>query len=356
MPTSVERRIARYQAWREREAVDRPMIGLLWEPDIPPLPEMVERVGVGSDLTPEDIEPELFLPHIERWHRRESELPGDVIQPYTPAFGTPWVEAIAGCRVVVNPGSLWAERSLESYEDRPPIRFDPENPWLVKLVELTRAMVEHSNGRFPIALPQMRGPLDTLGALRGADQLCLDLIEAPDAVRQALAELTDLWIAIADTVLAVIPEFWGGYSTRMKMWAPGEAITPQNDISTLLSPQAYRDFALPWDEKIVEHFPYHSFHMHSTEHHQIDNLLTLEKLTAIQLTIEQEVGGPPLDVMLDAARRVLARKPLLLVPLDIPTAEKCLEVLPARGLCLMVGISTPEIDRKYDRWLSARCS
>ena len=351
MALPVEERIQKYHAWRRREPVERPMVGLLWEPDIPPLPAMLEQVGIGREITPDDIQPEMFLPHIESWYQQESRLSSDVIQPYTPAFGMPWVEAIAGCRVVGHPGSLWAEPALESYESRPPIHFDPDNPWLRKLVEFTQVLVEFSDGRFPVALPQMRGPLDTLAALRTANQMCIDLMDTPDAVHQILDELTDLWVGVADTVLEVIPPFHGGYSTRMKMWAPGKAITPQNDISTLISPRMYERFVLPRDRRIFEHFPYHSFHMHSTEHRHIDTLLSVEDLTALQLTIEQDIGGPPLDTMLAAAKRVLAEKPLLLVPLDIQTAEICIETLPAKGLCVMLGLNDPDIPPRYAQWL-----
>ena len=355
MSVPIEDRIKRYDAWRRQEPVDRPMVGLLWEPDIPPLPEVLEQVGIGEEVTPDDIQPELFLPSIERWYRRESRLVSDVIQPYTPAFGIPWVEAIAGCRVVAHPGSLWAEPSLESYRDRPSISFDPDDPWLKKMVEFTQVLVEFSNGRFPIALPQMRGPLDTLAALRTPNQMSLDLIDKPDQIHRILGELTDLWIGIAEAGLAVVPPFWGGYSTRMKMWTPGEAITPQNDISTLISPRMYEEFVLPWDRKIFDHFPYHSFHMHSTEHHHIGALLTLERLTAIQLTLEQDVGGPTLETMLPAAKRILAKKPLLLVALDIETAEICLDTLPARGLCVMVGLNDDDIPSFYEPWLEKHC-
>lgn len=355
MSVPIEDRLKRYDAWRRRDPVDRPMIGLLWEPDIPPLPEMLEQVGIGEAVTPDDIHPEMYLPHIERWYQRESQLAGDVIQPYTPAFGIPWVEAIAGCPVAAHPGSLWAEPSLDSYQNRPPFHLDPDDAWLRKLVEFTQVLVEFSAGRFPVALPQMRGPLDTLAALRTPNQMSLDLIDVPDAIHKIMGELTDLWIGIAEAVLEVVPPFWGGYSTRMKMWAPGKAITPQNDISTLISPKMYEEFVLPWDRKIFERFPYQSFHMHSTEHQHIDALLSLERLTAIQLTLEQAVGGPSLNIMLPAAERILAKKPLLLVPLDIETADLCLDTLPAQGLCVMIGINDDDIPPLYEPWLEKHC-
>lgn len=355
MSVPIAERIARYHAWLDREPMDRPLIGLLWEPDIPPLPEFLQHAGTGKTISPDQIEPQMFLPHIERWYRQDADLQSDVIQPFTPAFGVPWVEAIAGCPVVVHPGSLWAAPCLDSYARRPPIRFDRENPWLCKLVEFTHALVELADGRFPVALPQMRGPLDTLAAMRTPVQMSLDLIETPDQVVQILDELTDLWIGIAEAVLDVIPPFHGGYCTRMKLWAPGKAVTPQNDTSSLISRGMYEEFVLPFDQRIVGRFPYHSFHVHSTEHHQVDALLKLEELTAIQLTLEHTVGGPPLTVTLPVARRILAQKPLLLAAMDLETADLCLDELPTAGLCLMVALNQPNMPSDHMRWLEKHC-
>lgn len=354
MSYSIEERIARYQAWRLREPTDRPMYGLLWEPDIPPLPEFLAQVGIGAQVSAEAIQPDCLLPHVERWHHRAAELPGDVIQRFTPAFGVPWMEAIAGCPVTAHPGSLWAGPCLSDYRTRSEIRFSRDNPWLRQLLEWTRAMVDVAAGQFPVAVPQMRGPLDILAAMRTPAQMCLDLLESPADVVQVLSELTDLWIAVGEAVLAEIPAFHQGYATRMNMWAPGQALTLQNDVSTLVSAGTYRQFALPCDRKITGRFPYTDFHMHSSECHQIDNLLELEKLTAIQLTLEHTLGGPPLDALLPAARRVLDSKPLLLVCLDCDSAERCLSELPAAGLCVMVATNDAEIPRPLDIWLRHR--
>jgi hypothetical protein len=356
MPVPISDRITRYRAWLSREPSDRPMVGLLWEPDIPPLPAFLEQVGVGNSISPDQIQPEMFLPYIERWYHQDSELTSDVIQPFTPAFGMPWVEAIAGCPVIAHPGSLWAASFLDDYHSRPPIHFDPANPWLRKLIEFTQALVELADGRFPVALPQMRGPLDTLAAMRTPNRMSLDLIDCPDQVFKILGELTDLWIGIAQAVLEVIPPFHGGYATRMKMWAPGRAITPQNDISTLISPTMYEEYVLPWDRKIIGRFAYHSFHMHATEYRQVDVLLKLEKLTAIEFTLEHTLGGPALEIVTPALKRILGKKPLLLCALDIETADWCLNELPGTGLCVMIGINEYEIAPEYDQWLKRHCT
>jgi hypothetical protein len=352
---SLERRTARYRAWLGREPVDRPLVGLLWEPDIPPLPEFLARTDPGAEVRPQDFEPGIFLPYIERCHEVEQQIDHQAITAYSPAFGMPWVEAIAGCRVVAQPGSLWAEPLFENYDDRPPFSFSIDAPWMRCLLQFTRAMVKAADGRYPVALPQMRGPLDTLAAMRTPARLCLDVIDTPDQVTQALAELAELWIEIASAVLREIPPFWGGWCSRMKMWAPGPAVTPQNDVSTLFSPAAYRRLAFGFDRQIFAAFPYHSFHMHSTEYRHIRTLLEAEDLTAIQLTLDHEAGGPPFEVMLEQASQILAKKPLLLAALDTQTAETCLERLPPAGLAVMVAANTPEIPDELKLWLKEHC-
>jgi hypothetical protein len=355
MPQTIEQRLARYDAWRLRRPVARPMLGLIWEPDIPPLPEFIEGLGGEWEISPEKIHPERFLPYVERWYQRACGLPGDIVQRFTPAFGIPWSEAIVGCPVAAHPGSLWAGPCLKDYADRPTVRFDPDNPWLQKLIAFAKAMVEHSAGRYPVAMPQMRGPLDILAAMRTPEQMCLDLADRPDEVFPLLGELAELWICIGRTALEAIPSFHGGHSGRMGLWAPGPAITMQNDVSTLLSPAAYRNLVLPWDRKIAEAFPYTEFHLHGSEHHQIGNILQLDRLTAIELTMEHTIGGPPLEEMLCAARRILEKKPLLLAALDLESAERCFNELPGAGLCILLAASGDNIPPEFCVWLEDRC-
>lgn len=355
MTIAIETRISRYEAWYQRESVDRPMIGLIWEPDIPPLPQFLESVGAGGEIQPEQIEVELFLPHVERWYQQDRELASDVIQRFTPAFGVPWVEAIAGCPVQANPGSLWAEPVLENLADRAPIRFESKNRWLRKLVDFTRTLVEFSRGRFPVAAPQLRGPLDTLAAMRTPEQMCMDMLEEPDKVSAILDELTDLWIAVGQAVLDEIPKFHGGWMGRMGSWFPGPAVTAQNDISTLVSPNQYCRFALPGDRRIASHFPYTEFHMHGSEYHQVDNLLSLDRLGSIEFTLEHTLGGPSLESMLPVVRRILEKKPLVLAALDLETADRCIAELPPKGLCVALAVNGDEIPSEIAQWLEKNC-
>jgi hypothetical protein len=266
------------------------------------------------------------------------------------------VEAIAGCPVIAHQGSLWADSSFDDYKSRSAIRFSPDNSWFRKLLEFTCAMVDYAADRFPVAVPQMRGPLDTLAAMRTPVQMSLDLLESPDDVTQVLAEITDLWIAVGEAVLAKIPVFEHGYVTRMGMCAPDRAITLQDDVSTLVSPDAYRRFVVPCLRKILDRFPYVDFHMHASEHHQVGNILELKKLAGIQFTLEHTLGGPPLEKMLPLARRILEEKPLLLTCLDCDSADRCLRELGPTGLFIAIATSGDDISPEIEAWTRTAAS
>lgn len=355
MSILIQDRIMRYKSWLKREQVERPLVGLIWEPDIPTHPDLIDLSNNNQEITPDQIKPVSVLPLIEKWYQRDAELHSDVIQCFCPAFGIPWMEAIAGCKIVSHPGTLWAEPFLSSYHDRAPIKFNSDNPWLCKLLEFTDTLINFSNGRFPVALPQMRGPLDIVAAIRSQEMMCIDMLEQPEEVSKILNELTELWIDVNEYVLNQIPSFFGGYMSRMKAWMPGKTITPQNDVSSLISPRLYRELIAAYDHRIVSSFPYHCYHLHAAGYNHFHTILNLDQLTAMQVTLEHTLGGPSLESIMPVLYDILKKKPLFLCALDTETADLCIRELPSEGLAVTIGLQGDDFDRGFDEWVERYC-
>lgn len=357
MVIPISDRLARYERWLRREPMDRPLLGLLWEPDIRGLPQFLDTIDRVRPLSPHLIEPQIFLPHIEAAFQRCQKLHTDVIQSFGPGFSIPWIEGYVGCPVVRGGDTLWVEPFLESYDDRPPITIDTDNPWLRKYIGFIEVLVDCSDGRFPVVHPPLHRPLYALAQMRGQEQLCFDLVDNPVGVRKILHELGDLWMHFVDASLRIIPPFHGGYSTWLKAWMPGPAITLQNEFGTLISPDTHAEFVHPLDQAAVNRFPHGQvYHTHGSAWHQIDDLLSVDGLTAIQLDVEQYTGGPPLNVMLSAAKKILDAKPLVLTVPDPETADICMAQLPSTGLYINVLVVPRDLGDEYDAWLGARCT
>jgi hypothetical protein len=339
-----------YHAYLQR-ANDRALRDAIWEPDIEPLAGLVARVGVGNYLTPEAIDPAEMVERADQIVReRAAYTAGDLLQPVSASFNIPWLEAIAGCKVKVHPDTLWAEPSGLDYRSLAELRFDPRHPWFERMLACHTALCRHAAGRFPVALPVMHGPLDIISLFRGPEQFCVDLYDRPQEVEVALSRLTDLWIAVGKALLAATPLYQGGMCSRMHLWLPGPTVTPQADATTLLSPRLYRRFGLPVDEAIINAFPYHTYHTHSTSSHILEMLADIPRLTSIQITLDP--NGPPRAELQPLLARLARRKPLLLSVWDRDWANWCAQALPPAGISITLVVRRPEDWITYEAWMA----
>ena len=324
-----------------RGRVDRPLVGTGARQLYFPLRALrtVLRTEDGL-ITPDMIEVEPFLAHMDEQFASEGLLLGDLLWSACPWAAIPWMEAIVGCPIRISKGSdsLWAEPILAHWDQVADIRLSPENEWLSKLLELTGALAENSKGRYPTSQTLMRGPSDMMVALRGAQRLCLDLYDFPDEVGRLAEICADIWVEVNKMVLDRIPSFQGGYcSGLMQLWAPGHSVVYQEDASVLLSPSMYREFLLPCDRRIAESFEHCMIHLHSAALHVLDDLLEVDPLAAVQVAFDP--SGPSIDQLVPILAKIMQRKPLLILGVMGDLAPSDLELvissLPAEGLCLL---------------------
>ena len=173
----------------------RPLCGFLWEPDVKTVRSIVERVGIGNQLKPEDILVEDLWAHVEEVLELNSGWSSDFPQAISACLGVPWLEAMIGCPIMVGQDTIWAEPSARDYDHLLELRIEPDNRWLKRLFVLHKELARLADQHFfPVCLPLMRGPLDLLSAIRGPAQLCLDLYDRPRQVKEAVGRLSQLWL------------------------------------------------------------------------------------------------------------------------------------------------------------------
>jgi len=136
------------------------------------------------------------------------------------------------------------------------------------------------------------------------------------------------------------------------MWAPGNTITPQNDAISLISPRLYQQFVKEVDTKVINAFPYSCYHMHSTEYRHVDSMLEQPYLTSIEFSLEHHNNGLAFEPSMVVARHILEQKPLVLVAPDVESANRCLEELPASGLCLLLWTDQPTLPETHIQWIT----
>jgi hypothetical protein len=254
----------------------------------------------------------------------------------------PWVEAIVGCPVYHRNGNIWAGHWLETYERRDEIELKPGDAWLERLLEFTDWLVDASDGRFPVSVSLMRGPLDLLSAIRGPERMCLDLFDYPEELDSILNRLTDIWIEVAHAQLARIPAFEGGYNLGLiTLWGRRPGGWFQDDAVALWSPKYYRRHLCSCEERLAGCMETTGIHLHPPALFVIEDLVAMADLDVIEVNLEEI--GPTLEEMVPYLRRALESKNLVVWG-DFTARDFRImkDHLPTRGLALQVMAETPE--------------
>ncbi len=331
-----EEKLPRYRAFWKREPTDRPLLGTT----IATFPSVRAVRGTGI-LRPEDLDISENLRELDEEWEAWREVMGDAIWSATPLWAFPWHCAIAGCPIERDGENLWAHPSIHSWDDLGVLDFDPANPWLERLLELTAAIGEHARGRYPVGVGQlMLGPVDLMMQARGQEALALGFHDAPERVLELGERCADLITVIAQAQVRATPRCLGGYAGPIRyFWAPGPMIETAEDASFLTSLETHRRFVVPVHRRVGARFPYTVVHLHSAQLHTVENLLDLPEVAAIQVTPD---FGEDMRPRIPVLRRILDAKPLLVHGVMAPEVIDALRSeLPARGLARFVRCDTP---------------
>ncbi len=346
--TAVEQlrqRLTKNEAFWKRSDAQRPLLGTAVNITFPAV-RFAELKPGPTRMIPDMISPESFLKDWDQSFIHTESRAEDLFMVASPYAGVPWMEAIAGCEVYVSPASssIWAEHPDPSWEALLRVGFDPDNPWLRKLVECASALHEHAAGRYPIGGPILRGVSDIATALLGTQRFVLELYDHPQEMRRLLARCAEIWQGVGQALVRAFGDFHGGQCAgRRRVWTPGTCMLYQDDAAAMLSPALFKEFILPHEHEILKQYSRTMIHTHSgTLRIMIDGLLSLQSLHAIE--VQFDPSGPSLPALLGMLKRIQEHKALLvsgeLADLTMDGMKMLLRELSPRGLCLLPKVNT----------------
>lgn len=318
----------RMLAWWEGGSLDRPLvITSLPKPDAP-LPEAARDPG-----TPEqrDLDEDYLL--AENRHALTSHL---YLAEAAPAAMTRYGQLLcmlgrmAGAPIRYAPPEIntaWIEEVPDLY-DRDLPEFDANCPPYA----LAIGMIDRHAGAFGydciLGANPMLDPLTTLSMMRGAGQLCIDLIDRPEMVKRWSARLGDMFLEIVSGYRQARARHgrredmnWSG------IWAPGDMDALQCDFSTMLSPGMFNEFAMGELERQAAFMDYALWHLDGEEEiRHLDAICSVPGIRAIQW-VENRDRRPTerLDLFADIRRRGRS------LTLSCPTVDEAVAVTRALG-------------------------
>lgn len=329
-------KIEGYRKFWNRDEVKRPLVGFHthgW------FPKDEYRVSAAWEkdriITPADIDPEQFLDDEERFLRAGEVMADDVIRGASPSQAVHWCCATLGCRLRAQPGNIVSEDKSLPWEQVLGMKVDLGGPWFSKYLEYADALVKRADGRFPVSHSILFGPLDYAVALRGHEQIVMDMFDEPENVARFLHEMGDVFISFTDTLWQRLPKFHGGYfDAQYGLWSPGPIARMQEDAIAVMSPTLYEEFIRPVDERIGARYDNAFIHLHATSMIVLDQLLDMPEIKALE--INHDVGGPAVEEMIPNWQKVQAAGKPMIIRGAFTTEEtrKLMDSLEPEGLYL----------------------
>ncbi len=276
----------RYEAWWEGEIIDRAVIKVSSPRD----GAREEDLFSKSSAKEKWWDPE-YMVEAQKAALRNTYFGGDAFAWFFPNLGTDLFSSYLGAELTYTeytPGkppfeyTSWAKHFVERWEDHV-FRFDPENAMWKRTVALVDHALSESNGEYMVGFPDIIGSIDCLAAIRGTENLCMDLLDEPEIIKQKLDEASTVFKQVYDRLHEILYRCQFCAPATLPVWHPGRYFVHINDFTCMISPEMYEKIILPDLQDELDFLDASIYHLDGTgalKH--LDFLLENPKLKAIQ--------------------------------------------------------------------------
>ena len=349
-----EQAIQRMHAFWEKAVLDRPPI-LLTAPKAgaPPLP-----VKQHATLAERWMDVEFVVTRAAA-QIAGTYWAGDGLPMFWPNLGPEILTACLGAPLLFGEDTSWSVPILHDWADVPTLRLDPANDYVQTLLAMLRLGLEMGAGKFVVGLTDIHPGADLAASLRDPQQLCVDLVDAPDQVHALMRHLWPFFFDFYDLQRAVLLDAGQTYtSSWLPMYlADGRYYIPSCDFSIMISTAMFEEFFLPellaeieWLDRSIYHLDGPGALRH------LETLLAIPKLDAIQYVYGD--GNGPATRWLPVYRRIQEAGKGIHVVLTPPEIDRFMAELRPEGVMLQTTARTEEeadaILAKLATWTSAR--
>jgi hypothetical protein len=269
----------RFDAFWERAIIDRP-------------PTSIEISLEKTKKNPE----KKYKSYKKQWldidYRVESEVSrlenkkflGDSIPVAFPDMGPGIFSAWCGCHYVFGRETAWTKPCIKDWEkDSHKCVLNMEHPLLKKQVEFMEKLIEGGRGKFITGLPDFHPGGDHIAALRDSQNLCFDVLEKGDRVKEKIDQSFEDYKRIYNYFYEMLRKENLPISTWINLVHDGKFYVSSNDFSCMVSKEIFDDIFLPG---IIEECKFYDrviYHLDGPGAlHHLDSILSIKELDAVQ--------------------------------------------------------------------------
>ncbi len=343
--------IKRIEAWYEGAMIDRPPVR----------------------FTKHNAEFEISGEHNERWNSLKERwfdaefvvesfmksiegktFNGETFPVLWPNLGPNVYAGFFGCEIEFGDETSWIKHIVNEPADVEKLKFDRQNEHFVMIEKIMELAFQTCNGKFLVGYTDLHFGMDCLVDWRGPENLCMDLYDNPELVKNMLSLASRHWEDTYnhfDRLLKLNDQMsvtWLGIPSHGRMHVSS------CDFATMLSPEMFNKYVLQAIQDEVVKMTNNIFHLDGAGvARHLDAILEIPEIQAIQWV--QGVGDDqPIMQWLDLIKRVRAAGKSIIVDLQLDELEGFIDNIPPEGLYLCIPAKDEqeeiEILKRLEKW------
>ncbi len=348
----------------------------MWQLDLEAKPDFMEamkRVYAWYDLEILDRPPIRFSAHNEeysqvdtlnkwnnlkeRWYDTEYRIEsfikavegkqflGETFPVFWPNLGPNVYAGILGGEIEFGDVTSWVHPIVKEKEDIHKIKFNLESEYFKKLEEMTRYALERCKNKFMVGYTDLHPSLDCVDALRGTTDVCMDMYDDEDFVKQ----LVDKCYVDFEFMFNYFDKMLKEHNQLSVSWMNIPSFEkmhiPSCDLSAMLSNEFFKEFSLPYVKKEVTLAKHNVFHLDGKEvANHLDDILEIKSINAIQWV--QGVGlNKPIMQWIPLVKKCQAAGKGVVVDLEAHELESFIDAVDPKGIYLCMNVTDTTIQK-----------
>lgn len=267
------------------------------------------------------------------WTMRNTLYLGEAFPVLNPNLGPDYFAAGYGVELEFGERTSWSKHILsdEDVETHQAFVLDHENFYYKKMEEMTKAAVEDGRDKYIVGVTDLHPGADGLVALRGPQELCLDVYDNPEFIKQGVMELFPGFLQEYDRLYQMTTKYQKGSSNWMQLWHPGKWYIPSSDFSCMISAEQYEDLLIEEIEKEVDHLDGSIYHLDGPGAlRHLDRILQIPKLNGVQWVYG--AGQPTASHWMDVIKKIQDAHKCLVLDVKADELEIMLENVAPEGV------------------------
>ena len=331
----------RFDAWWAGELVDRPiLIAALNGCPSRPITRRLELL----DQPEKWLEAKLEDLQQTRWY-------GDAVPNMRVDLGAGALGALLDCPIEFGADTTWTHAVIheEDWSDAPDWTLKKQGHWWPQMQRLLGMAAAAAEGRFLVSSPTLGGSADVLTNLRGATEICMDVLEQPDRVREAIQSLYPAWHESFRELYRQVLDRGVGLVHWHLLWSNKPYVITECDLGFSIGPNEYRDICLPDIARVAGTTGRSIFHLDGPgSTRQLDALLEVPDIRAIQYT--PGAGAPSALAWVEMFQKIQQKGRSALIFAPAAEVLELYRVLKPEGLAILVeGPCTQEQMEEIER-------